>query len=259
MKNILNKFNISFLTYIFFLLCFITGFIKQSLLIFIIIIVHELGHIITSLLLKYKIIAITIYPFGGITKLDKPINSPIIHNFLISVSGVFIQLLLYIVFLILYNKGIISYYIYNLFLFYNIYIMIFNLLFMCPLDGFKIIECLIEKYIPYYYSIYILIFISLIFLAFFIMYNWIYDINNYLIIFFLIAELIKYYKNRKNKYRRFLIERWLRPFSYNKISYKDGTNLKVLKRDTYHYFKRGNKVYSEYYLLSKKFDNNKRF
>ena len=259
MKSILNKFNVSFLTYLFFLLCFITGFIKQSFIIFLIIIAHEFGHVIISLILKYNIKKITIYPFGGLTILDKPINSSIIHDFLIAISGILMQFILYIIFFILFDFRIISYYIYDLFLYYNLYVIIFNLLFMYPLDGFKIIECFIEKYFPYYYSIYILLFISLIFLVFFIIYNWIYDINNYLIICFLIAELFKYYKEHYSKYNRFLIERLLRPLKYKRISYNDGINLKILKRDTYHYFKRDNRVYSEYYLLSKKFDNNKRF
>ena len=55
MKNILNKFHISIYTYLFIFLCFISGYIKNILIIFFICIIHEFGHLIFISLFKYKI------------------------------------------------------------------------------------------------------------------------------------------------------------------------------------------------------------
>ena len=55
MKNILIKFNISYYTYLFLIICFFCGFIKNILILFMIIIIHELGHILIIKILKYKI------------------------------------------------------------------------------------------------------------------------------------------------------------------------------------------------------------
>ena len=259
MKNILKKINIPFITYFFLLIWFITGFIKSAFLIILIILVHELGHIMICLLLKYSINKITIYPYGGITEIYKPINTPIIRNFLISIFGVVMQLILYLLFVVIYHFNLISNNTFNLFTYYNSIIILFNLLIIYPLDGFKVFECLVERFIPYYYSRYIMFVISLLFLAVFVFYNFHFMINNYMIIIILLFEQFKYFKRLKIMYHKFLMERLLMPFKYYKIAYNKKINIKLLKRDTHHYFINKNKVYSEKEILLKKFDINRRF
>ena len=69
-KMITNKWQINYFTYFYFFLAFLCGYFKNSCFIFLIVIIHELGHILTIKLFKYQIISITLYPFGGITKID---------------------------------------------------------------------------------------------------------------------------------------------------------------------------------------------
>ena len=120
MKNILTKLNIHPSTYVLFLISFLCGYFKPVIILFLIIIVHESGHVITSKLLGYNIISVNIYPFGGITKIDKPLNSSIKKDMLIAISGVLMQLLLFLFIKDPTNRN------------YNLTIILFNLLPLIP-------------------------------------------------------------------------------------------------------------------------------
>ena len=97
MKTIFPKFKINSLTYLIFLSFLLTGFIKNILLIFLIVVVHELGHFFFLKYFSYEIEKIEIYPFGGVTTTNKYINSPINHDLIIYMGGVFFQLLLFFI------------------------------------------------------------------------------------------------------------------------------------------------------------------
>ena len=51
------------------LILLLCGYIRIGLIIMFIVLFHELGHVLVCLFFKYKIINVTIYPFGGITKI----------------------------------------------------------------------------------------------------------------------------------------------------------------------------------------------
>ena len=76
MKTILKiKFDNSF--YLFLILIILTGMFKEFSFIFILLFFHELGHAITGIILKWKLISITFYPYGGLTLFEKLENSSI--------------------------------------------------------------------------------------------------------------------------------------------------------------------------------------
>lgn len=242
MKNILNKININIFTYIYFLICIFSGYIKNILIIFIIIFIHELGHILFIKLFKYKIINIDIYPFGGYIKIDKMINTSINKDILITLGGIILQLVLYI--------NTCKYYLFS---YYNLIIIIFNLLPIIPLDGSKLLNLLLEKKYSYYLSYKLNIIISSIFLTIFIIYNYLYNLDNYIIILFLIFKLLDSLKYYKYLYNRFLLERYLYNIEYKYIKY-DSNSLKDLKKETKHYFKYKDSYLNERVFLKDKFD-----
>lgn len=242
MKNILNKININIFTYIYFLICIFSGYIKNILIIFIIIFIHELGHILFIKLFKYKIINIDIYPFGGYIKIDKMINTSINKDILITLGGIILQLVLYI--------NTCKYYLFS---YYNLIIIIFNLLPIIPLDGSKLLNLLLEKKYSYYLSYKLNIIISSIVLIIFIIYNYLYNLDNYIIILFLIFKLLDSLKYYKYLYNRFLLERYLYNIEYKYIKY-DSNSLKDLKKETKHYFKYKDSYLNERVFLKDKFD-----
>ena len=253
MKNILHLFNIHLSTYFLILSFLITGLIKNIILIYFIVLFHELGHLFIIKLLGYKIIKVDIYPSGGVTKIDKKINTKISHDLLIASFGILFQILLYFLFYFLYSFSYIRSNTYELFLTYNTTIFIFNLLPIIPLDGYQFLRCIWEIIFPYQKAFKISLVISVIFIFLFITYNQIFSLNNYLVISFLVYKIITEFKNFKYQNYRFELERFLNDFPYRKIKNERKVDLSLLKKDTYHYFKKGNTYVSEKKLLSKKF------
>ena len=240
---------VNFLTLYFLLLLFLCGFIKIGLIIFFIVILHELGHVFFIKLFKYKIIDITIYPFGGIIKTDKDINTPPNKELLISSGGILAQIILFIVISFLPINILTK----EIFYKYNLSIMFFNILPIIPLDGSIIINSLLNKVLSYKISYYLYIIISIIFTIIYFLFNYWYSINNYLIVSLFIIKTYYAIKNYKYLKTRFLLERYLNKYEFKYLSTKTG-NLDILKLDTYQYFREQDRIISEHKKLQEKFD-----
>ena len=155
MKTIF-KINIS--TYIFYLLFILSGLFNYLLIYLFIIFIHEIGHIIMIKILKYKIESIILYPTGCIINTNIKINIKSNHLFLISIAGILNQIILFIL--------IKNNYTYNYAVFYklNMSLLIFNLLPIYPLDGYKIYLSIFERFISYKLIIKISYIISMLFI-----------------------------------------------------------------------------------------------
>ncbi len=245
----LNKFKINNLSYFIFLVFLLNGYIKNIIIIFLIIITHELGHIFFLKIFKIKIDSITIYPFGGITKTSKLINSSINKDIIIYLGGIFFQILLHFFFLKLLKINLITLNTFNIFKTYNKSILIFNVLPIKPLDGGLILNLILDKILPFKYSYKISNYLSIIFLFIFIIFNINYNLNSYIVISFLIFNILKTIKNTNNVFNKFLLERYLYNLPYKKIKYENTSNLAKLKKETFHYLN----YKSEKKVLSQKF------
>lgn len=250
----MKKFKINSATYFLILSFLITGLIKNIILIYLIVIFHELGHIFIIKRLKYKIIKVEIYPMGGITSIDKKINTKITHEILISIFGIIFQIILWLLIYILFQNNFIRESTYILFKNYNKTIMLFNLLPIIPLDGYIFLRSILEIIFPYKKTYYLSLILSIISIILFITYNEVFSLNNYLVISFLIYKIITSIKDFKYIYMRFLTERYLYELPYEKLKYENKTDINLLKKDTYHYFKTQDKVYSEKKILNKIFN-----
>ena len=81
--------------------------------------------------------------------------------------------------------------------------------------SFKIINSILELIFNYKKSIIISFSINLLFLIFFFIYLYINKFNNYMIIMFLLLNLINYIKDLKFIMNKFYIERYLYNIEYN--------------------------------------------
>lgn len=256
MKNTLSKVHINNYTYLFLLICFLSGYIKNILIVFFICLVHEFGHVIFIKLYGYEVQKIEILPFGGITYINKKINSSIDKDIIISFGGIIIQLLfLIILFLFKNNISINNYYLFN---YYNFVIIVFNLLPIIPLDGSKLINLVLNKFLSFKMSYYINSIISFLFLIIFILINYLYNFDNYFIILFLMFQLFLYLKQFKYIFNKFLLERYLYNIEYKKIKYKTN-KIDDLRKEVYHYFDDFNRVVSEKQKLHDLFDKTTNF
>jgi stage IV sporulation protein FB len=211
------------------------------------IIVHELGHIVMSLLFKWKIDKIIILPFRGLTKYNEIINRPLIEEFLVAISGILIQLIFY--------KFIHDYIDYKYFDFINYFIIIFNLLPIYPLDGSKILNVLFNAITTFKNSILLTVTVSYITI---IMLSLLFFNTNkllFMIFGFLFIEVNKYYKEKDLFFNRFLLERYLNEFKFKKE--KTINNVSKMKKDYRHLFYIDNKYITESTFLKKMFDINR--
>ena len=244
MKNILNKiyFHPFFLlTLLIFILIGEFRFISSFMLL---IIVHELGHILVSLIFKWNIDSIIILPFGGLTKYNEIINRPLIEEFLIAIAGIVFQIIFYIL--------IKNYVDYKYFSFINLFIIIFNLMPIHPLDGSKILNIIFNKITSYKNSLLLTVIVSYVFIVLLLFLS--FRINKIIafILIFLILEVNKLYKERKELFNKFLLERYLKEFRFKQE--KTINSIDEMKKDYRHLFYINGKYLTENYFLKKMFD-----
>ncbi len=241
-------------TYIIMAIGFIlTGYYQNLIAFTSLIIFHELGHYLVAMLLHFNVKKIIIYPYGGLTKIEDLINKDINKELLIAVSGIIFQIIFYLIILKLYEFGVLRYYTYNLFKLYNNRLIFFNLLPIYPLDGAKILNLILNKYIPYLSSNKVTLYISVISLIFILSLN-IYK-NNYsyiMIMAILLNYIYMFYKELDYLFNKFLLERYL-----YKISYQDKkivSSPKKMYKNRSHIIKNHQKYQKESDFLNNLFD-----
>lgn len=244
MKNILNKIYFHPLFLITVLIFILIGEFRFISYFMLLIIIHELGHVLVSLCFKWNIEKIIVLPFGGLTKFNEIINRPLIEEFLIAIAGIVFQM----VFFILIKEKI----DYKYFSIINYFILIFNLIPIYPLDGSKILNVLFNKITNFKNSILLTVIISYISIIGLLIV--IARVNKLivLVIAFLLIEVNKLYKEREYIFNKFLLERYLGEFRFKRE--KTINNVSEMKKDYRHLFYVNNKYLTENYFLKKMFD-----
>jgi len=236
--KIISKIKIHPLFYIVSFITIITGFFKDFSYIMMIILVHELGHILMSLYFKWNIDKIIILPFGGITIFNENLNRPIIEELLIAISGPIIQLIVF------------SFNCNSLILKYHYFLLVFNLLPIVPLDGSKILNLLLNYLLPFKLSHILTLIISFLLVIFLMLIK--FNLILVLMFIFLTIKIIEECLNHNNIFNKFLMERYLYRFNFKKR--------KIIKkeekmfRDYKHLFYINNKYQTESEILQKRFD-----
>jgi len=240
-------------TYILIALGFIlTGYFSNLLIFTSIIIFHELGHYLIAKLNNLNPQKITIYPFGGITKIGILINTKISKELSVAIAGVIFQTIYYLLICILHNNYLIRDYIFNLFTNYHYSILFFNLLPIHPLDGSKILNLIISKFLPYKLTHKLTIIISIITLIILLITNYYkFNYTTLLIITIIIDNIIKYYKSINYLFNKFLLERYLYKINYHKPKRID--KIDDMYKEKYHIIKENNHYFTEKELLRRRF------
>lgn len=105
---------------------------------FLIVLLHEYGHIIAGRSLGYKAYDVTLYPFGGAASMDIP-ERPW-HEFLVAISGPMVNVVL----IPLFAWAAVHYPVFVLFLTANIGLLVFNLLPIFPMDGGRVLRSFLQ-------------------------------------------------------------------------------------------------------------------
>lgn len=241
-----------------FFLAFISGLFRDILIFFLIIFIHEIGHIISSLLYDWKIKKISFSICGGFITYEEKIDESFKEEFLIAVSGFLFQTLFYLISFFLYKKGLLDSGLIVLIQKYHYSIFIFNLLPIIPLDGSKIINVLLNEVFSFKKSLEItseVSFITIVLIASYMLFSSVkVEFSYVMILLFLIKKIVSFYKDIPHLFNRFLFERYAYPNKYKKINIINGYRLDKLKRQKKHIFIINKKRYKEKEILSKIFD-----
>ena len=254
--NILTKikFNISFL--IILLLGMVTGLYKEVLIFSSLILIHEAGHLVIGLIFRKEIEKVTIYMFGGYIKFKSKINTPFLEDFFIAIAGFISQTIYLLVILLLYKQGIVTEFYHTSFIKYYWGILIFNLVPIHPLDGYKLLKIILLRFFSFKLANKIGICISFIMVLVTLCLSFVYKMSfNYLLIFsLLIKEIYTEYQNQNLVFNKFLLERYLYDFSFKRRTVFKHNQVSKMFKDRKHLFKDKNGYKTEKQILNKRFD-----
>ncbi len=211
-------------------ICLLTGYFKDFIWISILIMIHELGHVTGAILKNWRIEKVVILPFGGMTLFQEQCNRPIKEEWVIVLLGPLYQILFFLLLSVLHYTN-------PTFTMYHLLLLQFNLLPIIPLDGFKMLQLVLETFFSYKNAKYIGFWISIILLCGLILYATMYqNLVFFIILLFLAKENYRFYREIPYQIDKFLLERYLYVFSFPKIKKIKGQKLNQMKRGYSHLF-----------------------
>lgn len=241
-----NIFKVHPTVYLFAIISILTASYKTFIIISFLIVIHELGHFLAAKSLGIETDSIYLYPLGGISRINIPLNIPIYKDILILIMGPVFQFISYYMLLYFFND-------YELVTRYHIGILLFNMLPIYPLDGGKLLNIIFTCIIPYKISYRIIIYISYLFNIILLFCNDKISINMILIYIVLIAIIRKEQLKESMVYNKFLLERHLNNYKYKKS--KIIKNVNSFYRTKNNILYDGKHYYDEKELLRKKYQN----
>ncbi|MTH52988.1 stage IV sporulation protein FB [Bacillus mangrovi] len=188
-----------------------TAQFKTLAILLVIVLVHELGHAVCAAYFSWRIKSIMLLPFGGAAEMEEHGNRPVKEELAVILAGPLQHLPMQGAALLAQFYGIITPESYALFTFYNLSILLFNLLPIWPLDGGKLMFILFSLYKPFpsahkwmmVFSACALLVYKGAVLAFFP-----FQLNLWMITVFLCYSLFMEYKQRHFIHLRFLMDRY---------------------------------------------------
>lgn len=122
---------------------------KVMLFVFMLLSVHEAGHILCARMLSLQSVEVRIYPMGLSARIKDLEFQKSIHEIMITVAGLSVHIVVYFLLPLLSLTSFIS----KEFIMYlnriNIELLLFNLLPVYPLDGGRILRNVFELFLPY--------------------------------------------------------------------------------------------------------------
>lgn len=237
-----NIFKVHILFYITAFFMAVTGHFKLFTSIFFIIFIHEMGHLLMALLLKWKIDKVIILPFGAVTIFNEDINKPIKEEFLIAFFGPLFQIIYTFL-----NPNILE---------YSLFLLIFNLLPIFPLDGSKFLNLFLNLFISFKKSHLLSLIIS--FICIFVILSFFrFNIFCVFVMLFIFLKTLDEYLNHRCLFNKFLYERLNNNYKFKKTKIIKGKNVFLMRRDYKHIFY--DKIYkTEREILKERFDFNRK-
>jgi stage IV sporulation protein FB len=139
----------------------VMGYFIELLTLFGIVVIHELGHVVAAKYYGWDVSEVQLLPFGGVAVVEEKGSVTAMEEIIVALAGP-LQNVLMIVFALsmkvtaLWSDGWIDYFVQA-----NMWIAIFNLLPVLPLDGGRILQALVSYKFSYYQTLRMTVWISL--------------------------------------------------------------------------------------------------
>jgi stage IV sporulation protein FB len=126
-----------------------TGHFLEILTLFVLVIVHELGHVTAAWAYGWRVESMMLLPFGGVAKIDEWGTVSTREEIIVALAGPFYHIWMILVSYLFYSVGLWTEVWMKYFIQSNLLIMLFNLLPIYPLDGGKVFQAVLSYWIPY--------------------------------------------------------------------------------------------------------------
>ncbi|MFC3883083.1 M50 family metallopeptidase [Bacillus songklensis] len=189
----------------------VTAHFQQLVILFFIVLIHELGHAAAASFFSWRIKRIMLLPFGGVAEVEEHGNRPFREELIVIISGPLTHLVLMAISYVLVSFSIISYELHQQFIVQNMMILGFNLLPIWPLDGGKLLFLFFTRTLPFLQAYKKMLYASgsllaglLLFSAFF----YFQQLHLWMVLGFLGFSIYHEWRHRQYVYLRFLLDRY---------------------------------------------------
>lgn len=190
-----------------------TGYFREVIMVFTIVLIHEMGHSVAAQYFNWRIRKIELLPFGGVAEVEEYGNRPLKEEFIVIIAGPLQHVWLIAFSYVLLPLDFWTSTDHKMFITHNVMILFFNLLPIWPLDGGKLLYLLFSKKLSFQKSLLTTLRCSLFLLFLFSMislYLLPFHLNLWVVILFLFFSHFFEWKQRSYAYMRFLMERHFR-------------------------------------------------
>lgn len=131
------------------LLSVLTGYYLETLTLFTIVFIHELGHVAAAKAFGWRIRHIKLLPFGGVAEVEEHGNVPSREELIVALAGPLQHVWMILLAWGMKAAGLSDAAWWDYFINANLTIGFFNLLPILPLDGGKVLQCLLGYSMSY--------------------------------------------------------------------------------------------------------------
>lgn len=187
-----------------------TGHFWEAIFLLFIIFIHEMGHAGAAAFFSWRIKRISLLPFGGVAEMDEHGNRPLKEELMVILAGPLQHIWLMAAAFFCYEIGWMNAAMFEMFMQYNLMILLFNLLPIWPLDGGKLVFLFLSYHYAFTDAHLKTVFMSVISLLLFIGYICFtspLNLNSWIVFAFLAFSLYYEWKQGRYLFMRFLLER----------------------------------------------------
>ncbi|MFA2564778.1 MULTISPECIES: stage IV sporulation intramembrane metalloprotease SpoIVFB [Bacillus] len=210
-REVLTKISVHPLFWVIIVIGIFTARFKELILLFCIVLIHELGHAFAAAHYNWRIKKIQLLPFGGVAELEEHGNKSLKEELVVVIAGPIQHIWMMVVGYIVFEAGWLGADLYYFFIWNNIIILAFNLLPIWPLDGGKVLFNVLSYRFPYLQAHEKMMKLSCVFFSVILVWQLLWNSNNimmWVLLIFLAVSLYQEWKQRQYSFMRFLLERY---------------------------------------------------